>query len=125
MVSAIDRSDSLLLTEDDFNRAMTWLTQAEATMPDIFKAGAGNADAKAMDEIYHYVLTVSAALKGPVPERKIINFAKERVPLNSIDRVVKIMESAGMIEASHLDKRTGQRLWKACVPDIDADGDRI
>lgn len=125
MVSAIDRSDSLLLTEDDFNRAMTWLVAAEATMPDIFKAGAGNADAKAMDEIYHYVLTTSALMKGPVPERKIINFAKERVPLNSIDRVVKIMESAGMIEATHIDKRTGQRLWKASVPEIDADGDRI
>lgn len=123
MVSAIDRSDVLILTADDFNRAMTWLTAAEATMPDIFKAGAGNADAKAMDEIYHYVLTMSA--RGPVPERKIINFAKERVPLHSIDRVVKTMESAGMIEATHLDKRTGQKLWKASVPDIDMDGDRI
>ena len=58
-------------------------------------------------------------------ERKIIGFAKERVPLHSIDRVIRIMESAGMIEATHLDKRTGQRLWKAVVPDIDADGDVI
>src|SRR5437868_5404337 len=32
MVSAIDRSDVLLLTVDDFNRAMTWLTDAENTM---------------------------------------------------------------------------------------------
>lgn len=125
MVSAIDRSDVLMLTADDFNRAMTWLTQAELTMPDIFKAGAGNADAKAMDEIYHYVLTTSAMMKGPIPERKIINFAKERVPLHSIDRVVRIMQSSGMIEPVSLDKRTGQRLWKASVPNIDMDGDKI
>lgn len=125
MVSAIDRSDVLMLTEDDFFRAMTWLVDAEATMPDIFKAGAGNADAKAMDEIYHYVLTTSALFKGSVPERKIINFAKERVPLHSIERVIGIMQSAGMIEAVAMDKRTGQRLWKASVPDIDMDGDRI
>jgi hypothetical protein len=123
MVSAVDRSDVLMLTADDFNRAMTWLTAVEAVMPDIFKAGAGNADAKAMDEIYHYILTMST--RGPVPERKIIAFAKERVPLHSIDRVVRIMQSAGMIEATHVDKRTGQRLWKAAVPDIDMDGDKI
>lgn len=125
MVSAIDRSDVLVLTEDDFNRAMTWLTQAEATMPDIFKAGAGNADAKAMDEIYHFVMTTSGLTKSPVPERKIIKFAKELVPLHSIERVIKVMEQAGMIQATHMDKRTGQRLFKACVPELDTDGDLI
>jgi hypothetical protein len=125
MVSAIDRSDVLVLTEDDFNRAMTWLVQAEANMGDIFKAGAGNADAKAMDEIYHYVLTLSGTSKGPVPERKIIAFAKERVALHSIERVIRIMESSGMIQATHMDKRNGQRLFKACVPEVDSDGDTI
>jgi len=51
MVSAVDHSDMLLLTKSDFARAMGWLLEAEHTMPDIFKAGAGNADARAMDEI--------------------------------------------------------------------------
>jgi len=123
MVAAIDRSDVLLLTKDDFNRAMNWMTEAEANMPDIFKAGAGNADAKAMEEIYHYVLTLQA--KGPVPERKIINFAKDRVPLHSIERVIHIMTMGGMIRAVKQDLRSGQRFFKAEVPDIDQDGSLV
>lgn len=125
MLSAIDRSDTLLLTVDDFNRAMAWLTEAESTMPDIFKAGAGNADAKAMDEIYHFVLTTANVLKGPVPERKIINFAKNLIPISSLQRVVDIMQRSGMIKPVHVDKRTGQTMWRAEVPDLEGDGDRI
>jgi len=120
MVSAFDRSDVLLLTKDDFNRAMNWMTEAEAAMPDIFKAGAGNADAKAMEEIYHYVLTLQA--KGAVPERKIINFAKDRVPLHSIERVIQIMILGGRLRPVKQDFRTGQRFFKAEVPEIDEDG---
>lgn len=115
MVSAIDHSDVLVLTKNDFNRAMTWMCAAEETMPDIFKAGAGNADAKAMDEIYHFVMV--AGTRGPVPERKIIDLAKRMVPLHSIDRVIKIMEQSGMIVATHIDKRSGLRLYKAIAPE--------
>jgi len=39
MVAAVDRSDTLLLTKDDFNRAMGWLLEAEMNMPDIFRLG--------------------------------------------------------------------------------------
>jgi hypothetical protein len=123
MVSAIDRSDVLLLTKDDFNRALGWLIEAEATMPDIFKAGAGNADARAMDEIYHYVLTLGS--RGAVPERKIINFAKEHIPMHSIERVIGIMEKAGMIVPVRLDPKTGLRMYKAAVPEIDQDGNLL
>jgi hypothetical protein len=123
MVSAIDRSDVLLLTKDDFNRAMGWMLEAEMTMPDIFKAGAGNADAKAMDEIYHFVLTTGHT--NPVPERKIINYAKELIPIHSIERAVKIMEQSGMIVATHIDKRTGQRLFKAVTPELNTQSDVI
>ncbi len=123
MVSAIDRSDVLLLTKDDFNRALGWLIEAEATMSDVFKAGAGNADARAMDEIYHYVLTIGA--RGPVAERKIISFAKEHIPLHSIERVIGIMERAGMLVQARLDPKTGLRMYKAAVPDIDTEGNLL
>jgi len=123
MVAAIERSDLLVLTREDFNRAMNWMTEAEAAMPDIFKAGAGNADAKAMDEIYHFVLTMGA--RGPVPERKIINFAKDRVPLHSIERVVQIMLISGMLKVVKQDFRMGIRFFKAEVPEVDEDGNLI
>jgi hypothetical protein len=120
MVSAIDRSDVLVLTRDDFNRAMNWMTEAERHMPDIFKAGAGNADGKAMDEIFHYVLTLGA--KGLVPERKIINFAKDYIPIHSVQRAIEIMSLSGRIRVVKQDLRTGQRFFKAEVPEVDEDG---
>lgn len=119
MVSAIDRSDVLIITKDDFNRAMTWLVDAENTMPDIFKAGAGNADAKAMDEILHFMML--AGTKGPVPEWRIIKLAKNLVPLHSIGRVVQTMEQAGMIVATHIDKRTGYRMFKPGTLEADTE----
>lgn len=123
MVSAIDRSDLLVLTREDFNRAMTWMTDAEHHMPDIFKAGAGNVDGKAMDEIYHFVLTEGA--KAEVPERKIVRFAKNFVPLNSIERVIQIMVLGGYLRETRVDYRSKQRFFKAEVPDIDTDGNLI
>ncbi len=116
MVAAVDRSDTLLLTKEDFNRAMGWLLEAEVNMPDIFKAGGGGADAKAMDEIYHFVL-VSDRGQG-VPEHKITNFARERVPIHSILRVIDVMERSGMIRAVAIDPKTKQRLYQAQVPDL-------
>lgn len=117
MVAAIDRSNTLLLTKDDFNRALGWLLEAELTMPDIFKAGASGADSKAMDEIYHYVLVSDIGGKG-VAEHKITNFARERVPIHSILRVIEIMERSGMLRSLGYDSRTGQRRFVADVPDI-------
>lgn len=118
MVSALDRSNTLLLTRSDFNRALGWMAEAESAMPDIFKAGAGGADAKAIEEIYHFVLMQSSGSRS-CPERKIISFAKERVPIHSVMRVVEIMIASGqLIPQGVADYRTGQRNFKAGVPDL-------
>lgn len=114
MVAAIDRSSTLLLTRDDFNTAMNWLTQAEAMMPEIFKAGVQGADAAAMDEIYHFVLTIDTG-KG-VSEHKITNFAQKRLPIHSVTRVYEVMERSGLIRSVAKD-RFGVLFWKAIPKD--------
>lgn len=118
MISAIDKSSVLLLTREDFNRAIGWLHEAEQLMPDIFKAaGGGGMDAKAIDEIFHYVLIND---KGAgVSEHKITKFAAERVPIHSVMRVIEIMERGGQIKATHLDPKTKLRMYSAQVPDLD------
>ena len=63
---------------------MGWLLEAEESMPEIFKAGGIGADSKAMDEIYHYIMASDLKRAG-VPEHKIVNFARERVPAHSRD----------------------------------------
>jgi hypothetical protein len=110
MVSAADRGDVLLLTKEDFNRAMGWLLEAESAMPDIFSAGSTGTDARAIDEIRHYIQTLD---KGDgIPEHQIVNFARTRVPMHSILRVIEIMVASGQITNKGID-RFGHRWFKA------------
>lgn len=95
MISAIDRSNTLILTKDDFNRAMSWLLEAESAMPEIFKAGAGNADAQALEEIKHFIM-INDKGRG-VPEFKIVGYARKLIPLHSILRVIDVLVGSGTI----------------------------
>lgn len=121
VISAVDRGDAMVLLREDFDRALGWLVEAEASMGDIFKAGAGNADSKAMDEIYHYVLTNCIGGKK-IPSTKIVNFAKARIPLTSIDKVIKTMEQSGMIKQAGLDKASKYILYVPGAPPQDGSG---
>lgn len=110
MVSAADRGDVLLLTKDDFNRAMGWLLEAEAFMPDIFSAGSTGTDARAIDEVLHFI-TLSDKGDG-IPEHRIVNFARSRIPLSSLWRVIETMVASGLIQSRGQDKH-GERWFKA------------
>lgn len=105
MISAASKSNTLLLTKDDFNTAMGWLIEAEAAMPEIFQGTATSLDGRAMEEIYHYVCVA----KESVPEAKLVQYARERVPAHSVMRVLEVMERSGMIIAKSIDKSTGLR----------------
>lgn len=109
MVASVDRDNSLIITAADFNTALGWLIEAEDTMPSIFQAGAANADAQAMDEILHYC-RINDTGHG-VSEQRITHFARDRIPLHSIMRVIEIMERSGMIELRGTDRRTKMRYF--------------
>jgi len=109
MVAAIDRSNALILTEEDFDRAMLWLLEAELHMIEIFKAGALNADAAAMDEILHFIL-INDKGQG-INEQKITRFASDRIPIHSILRVIEIMEKSGQIVCRGVDRSTKLRYY--------------
>lgn len=109
MVACVDRSNTLLLTRDDFNRAMTWLLEAEGEMPEIFKAGGVGADAKAMDEIVHYCMVLDKG-KG-VAEPLLVRRARELVPAMTVMRLFEVMERSGMIRVAG--SAAGVRLYKA------------
>jgi hypothetical protein len=111
MLASVNRSGGLVLTEADFLQALEWLVEAETHMPDIFKAGAMNADAGAMDEIQHYVRIND--LGTGVSEQRIVHFARERVPITSILRIIEIMEGAGQIVVKRIDKKTGARYFSS------------
>jgi hypothetical protein len=114
MVSAVDRSNALILSRDDFNRAMTWMVEAESTMPEIFKAGSTGADSKAMDELFHFCL----ARAEPVSEPLLVREARKLVPAMSVMRVIEVMMLSGMIKVAGTNK--GIRHFKAVPMNSDA-----
>lgn len=116
MVSAIDRSNALILTRDDFNRAMSWLLEAEETMIEIFKAGATNADAQAIHEVVHFI-KINDRGKG-ISEQKIIRFALELIPRDSILRIIEIMERSGQITLRGIDRSTKLRYYSITTPGL-------
>lgn len=115
MISAIDRGDVLILDREDFNRAMGWLAEAEAYMSDIFRAAGGaNADAQAMEDIYHFI-KINDRGQG-VSEAQVIKRASALVPAHSVLRLIELMERSGQIKAAFANPRTGLRSFKALRP---------
>lgn len=108
MIASVDRSNELILRTDDFNRAMSWLVQAETTMPYIFREGSVTSDSRVMDEIAHYVRQ-----KGEVSEHLIRNFARERVPAMHIEYMMRVMETARILVVKKVAPKTGLKTFVA------------
>lgn len=110
MISSIDRGHSLLLTKADFDRAKGWLLEVEERMPEIFKAGAVHADAAAMDDVFHLILTND---RGKGVAGYIVNrWLAERLPIHSVERALITMVNAGRIRSLGPD-RDGLHRWTA------------
>lgn len=109
MVAAIDRSNALILTQDDFNIAMGWLLEAEEHMIEIFKAGATNADGQAIEEIVH-LIKIHDKGQG-VSEGRILRFAQERLPSQSIPRIIDVMVASNQISLRGVDRTTKFRYF--------------
>lgn len=115
MIASIDRDDAMYLTEVDFFTALEWLVSAENTMADIFKAGSTNADAQAQDDIVHWLRIACLDPKAGVSEQRIIQYARDKVPLHSILRIIDILLQTGQINLLRQDKRTQIRYFTAAT----------
>lgn len=107
MVAAIDRSSALVLTKDDFNRAMGWMGEAEIGMPQIFKTQSETSDGAVMDEMLHFVQK-----RGSLKEQDLIRELGKRVNAHAVGRVMEVMERSGMIVMESKD-RFGIKTFKA------------
>jgi len=92
IIVCVDRGQKLIITEEDYKRALSWLIEAEMHMPNLFQAGAGNADANAMQEIAHYVKAL-----GQVEEGDLIKFATNKIPAQSLQRILDLMVGSRQI----------------------------
>lgn len=110
VVSSVSRSDSLLIELHDYKRALNWLTEAEAYMPDIFKDMANGGDSGAIDDAWSYVYQLWAKEKKGILEHRLIYFLKDRVPSHSVMRVIEMMVRSNLLKED-LDVATGKKIY--------------
>lgn len=108
MISAVDRGAERIDTYD-FSTAMNWMVEAEAFMPDVFKAMASGGDSAVMEDCRHFIYVLNTKNKEPVPYHMIKDFLRQRLPAHSVDRAFKVMQDSGMIIDEAGRARAGKR----------------
>lgn len=98
IVFSVSRSDALVVTLEDWQRAYDALIEVELHMPDIFKAMSQGGAGKTMEEAWHFVFTTHAKEGTPVLKHRLINFLQERVPVHNIQPTIDMMQQGMMIE---------------------------
>lgn len=98
MVFSVSRSDALVVTMEDWQRAYDTLIEVELHMPDIFKAMSQGGAGKTMEEAWHFIFTTHAKEGKPVLKHRLINFLQERVPVHNIQPTIDMMIQGRMIE---------------------------
>lgn len=98
MISSTSRNTELTITPFDYTRALTWLTNAESAMPDVFREMTQKSDSHVMQELVYCVFRLyMKEQKKPVHKSRIWNFLQDRAPSEKIPRLIEMAEQAGYL----------------------------
>lgn len=101
MVASMSASSDLIISLEHFAEALDWLVELETFMPDVFKSMKVGGDGRAIEECWHFAYKVHMKTKEPVPEHRLFHFLQERVPVHSIERILDVMQRAGLLEKKY------------------------
>lgn len=107
MVSCAARGDSLTITLDNYVEALDWLLECERVIPDIFRAMRSGGDGRVMEECYHFLYEAYVKSKQPIMEHRLYAFLQERTPAHNVEKIITVMEKAGLIERKFGDAGQG------------------
>jgi hypothetical protein len=116
MISCASRGDSREIAAEDVRRGIQWLTDAEALMPEIFKAMSGNEDYSVLQELQLYVSSQYLANDSkPLHEQYLVAFLQRRTPAGNILRLIEVAEKGGLVSRVPL---TEAKLYKPGSGDL-------
>ena len=103
MAMAVSRNNEMLVTLGDIENARIMLVEAENLMPEIFKAMATSEDGSELKEIHMFLFAYcnDCAVES-VPERAVIHFISQRVPVNKIKYFIETMITTGAMKIDGL-----------------------
>jgi len=97
MVSAASGGRSQISLED-YTRAQGWLLETELSMPEIFREMVQRSDIQVIDELHFFLWKIWSKEKKPIHQARLIDFLKNRVPSEKIEKIITICEKANIIE---------------------------
>jgi hypothetical protein len=97
MISSLSRGSDLKVEVPDVERAIDWLIEAEATMPDIFRAMLGKSDSQVIEELHLFALTAYAQKKKPLLGEVLRRFLLQRVPTEKAEFILGAAERANIL----------------------------
>lgn len=98
-IAVASRGGEMVIDDDDWTRALSWLIEAEKTMPDIFRAMGGKSDQSVIEELHRWAVAKYLKDKSePIDIGLIFSFVMERVPSEKVKHIVDLAEKAKAIE---------------------------
>lgn len=98
MIASMSESNEMVITLDHYQRALDWLLELEASIPDVFKSMRTGGDMQAVEDCWHFAYSIYMKSKAPIVESKIWNFLAERVPAHRIEYILDVMLKAQILE---------------------------
>lgn len=104
MISAVSAGRHPTIVKEDIERAFDWLFDAEARMPDVFRAMSSGGDIKIMEETWHYAFRIYSSTNKPIPEALIVDFIAEQAPAHNVTRILDVMIKANWLKVEVVNK---------------------
>lgn len=106
-ISAIARTQQLLICHEDVVRAKEWLLTAEEKMPDVFREMVHRSDMQVIQETHFWAMKEWVRRgKKPITGGEIARFLTSRVPSEKITRLMDVL-----IHANIFTREAGSNLW--------------
>lgn len=113
IIMSVQRSSELVIRVEDYQAAMDMFLEAEAFMPDVFRAMRMiNQDVSVYDETYRFVHTAWVKEDKPVSEHRIIHFITQRAPNHSVKNILELMVSSKMLVIANIAGEGGRASYK-------------
>lgn len=100
MISAVSASHGLNVRLSDYERAKSWLLEAEKLMPDTFRSMLQKSDAQLIRDLHQHCWTIYSAVerakRQPLKERVLWEFLSDRTTSERIPRIIDAAIHAGV-----------------------------
>ena len=114
-LSSLDRSDDLIITSEDYDRAFDLLISAETQIPEIFKSINNSGDADIAADLHHELSIRYAKTSQPIPKRHLVRYLISRTQAARAEPLIR-----SMVEGKYIRQETVKGKGVCYVPLADS-----